>query len=402
MSGRVRKRVGILDHTSIGLGGAQLVNAHMAAALSKDHYVEIVHGGAGYRLAELAQAFDLDLGSTRERIIDGVGDSVGFGVPGSRPAREQVSRAWDLTRQYDVFIYSGMSIPPVCFAKTGLAYVHFPIDSRPDVSVLQGVSWDGRHPVSKWVRASLYQMLWNVQLGRYHRVLANSSFTARWLETRWGCSSQVMYPPVDLDVPSQRKKNMIVSVGRFTGGIRSKHQLEQVQAFRTFVGQGFSNWELCLVGFYRDTPEDRRYLMEVRAAAQGLPVTFVLGGNRNSSAVCLAQARIFWHTAGLGVDQLMYPERAEHFGIATVEAMRAGAIPVVLATGGQPEILDHGSSGFLCESMEDMVRSTVALARDAARCARMSAAAYQRSLAFTGNRFVEQFQNTVSECLSKL
>ena len=54
-----------------------------------------------------------------------------------------------------------------------------------------------------------------------------------------------------------------------------------------------------------------------------------------------AQARIFWHAAGYGeCDER--PELSEHFGMATVEAMSAGCIPVVINKGGQPEIVEHG------------------------------------------------------------
>ncbi len=43
-----------------------------------------------------------------------------------------------------------------------------------------------------------------------------------------------------------------------------------------------------------------------------------------------ARASIFWHAAGLGEDAEDDPNRMEHFGISIVEAMSAGAVPVVL------------------------------------------------------------------------
>jgi hypothetical protein len=55
---------------------------------------------------------------------------------------------------------------------------------------------------------------------------------------------------------------------------------------------------------------------------------------RGSILRWLAEAKLFWHTTGLAVDELKRPEHAEHFGIATVKAMRAACVPVVIASGG--------------------------------------------------------------------
>jgi hypothetical protein len=54
-----------------------------------------------------------------------------------------------------------------------------------------------------------------------------------------------------------------------------------------------------------------------------------------------------WHATGYGFDAEQYPAKQEHFGMTTVEAMSAGAVPVVLNTGGQREIVTHGDDGFL-------------------------------------------------------
>ena len=58
-------------------------------------------------------------------------------------------------------------------------------------------------------------------------------------------------------------------------------------------------------------------------------------------------AAVYWHATGLDEDIDDDPVRAEHFGITTVEAMSAGAVPVVIAAGGQPEIVRDGVDGFL-------------------------------------------------------
>ena len=59
-------RIGIFDHGSIGLGGAQIVAAQMAVQLSRGHEVEFIHCGEGYSLSSLAKAFEVDLSRVRD------------------------------------------------------------------------------------------------------------------------------------------------------------------------------------------------------------------------------------------------------------------------------------------------------------------------------------------------
>jgi glycosyltransferase involved in cell wall biosynthesis len=80
----------------------------------------------------------------------------------------------------------------------------------------------------------------------------------------------------------------------------------------------------------------------------------------------------------------------EHFGIATVEAMQLGCVPIVPAGGGQPEIVEHGTSGFVCESFDDLERYTVELASDGPRVGVMSQAAIKRGDAFNPAVFERQ------------
>ena len=61
-----------------------------------------------------------------------------------------------------------------------------------------------------------------------------------------------------------------------------------------------------------------------------------------------SKAKIYWHAAGFGEDLEKHPDRAEHFGMSTVEAMSAGCVPVVFAGGGQLEIVQSGIKTAFC------------------------------------------------------
>ena len=52
------------------------------------------------------------------------------------------------------------------------------------------------------------------------------------------------------------------------------------------------------------------------------------------------------------------PEKQEHFGITTVEAMSTGAIPVVINTAGQSEIIENNKNGYLWSNPEELIKYT--------------------------------------------
>jgi len=76
-------------------------------------------------------------------------------------------------------------------------------------------------------------------------------------------------------------------------------------------------------------------------------------------------------------DVFLLPSSQESFGLAALEAM-ACEVPVVASrVGGLPEVIDHGTSGFLHppEDLDGMARSAVLLLTDQLLRRRVVAAA---------------------------
>jgi starch synthase len=87
------------------------------------------------------------------------------------------------------------------------------------------------------------------------------------------------------------------------------------------------------------------------------------------------------------------PSRYEPFGIAFVEAMRAGLACVGVASWAMPEIIEEGATGWLVpDGSEDVLTRTLVTAlRDPELCARLGARGRDRSLAlFTWERVAER------------
>ena len=184
-------------------------------------------------------------------------------------------------------------------------------------------------------------------LATYDEVWANSDFTARHVRERWGRDAEVVYPPCEQVAPA-RKGRTIAVVGRFQApGSHVPYKAQDV-LLRTFASMSdlhAEGWRLVMVG--GTTPEDATYLAGLRREAQGLPVTIVADGSREDVRALLGEASLYWHAQGFGQDARGHPETQEHFGISTVEAMSAGAIPLVHGSAGPAEVV-AGVDGLRC------------------------------------------------------
>lgn len=237
-------------------------------------------------------------------------------------------------------------------------------------------------------------------LATYQDIVSISEFTRRWVCRRWGHQSQVIYPPVPSVGGGERKDPLILSVGRFFGQSfgHSKKQLELVRAFRALRARGLPGWDLHLVGSCQQ--QHGKYLAQVRAEAQGLPVHFHIDASGKELRQLYGRASIYWHATGLGESERRHPERLEHFGISTVEAMGAGAVPIVVGMGGQAEIVQHDVNGYHFRSLEDLVARTHLLATDPALRRRLANTARQRAEDFSTEQFAARVRALVENAAS--
>jgi glycosyltransferase involved in cell wall biosynthesis len=310
--------------------------------------------------------------------------------------------------EYDLFINCTYSSRVVNRAAIGLYYVHFPRKLVPRTkkvaleNSLRLVRLAAKTPfktsklqtAERVFRESLIDDSW---VSSYTTFIANSRYTERWIDKIWNRDSVIIHPPVHSHVSESEKSHLIACVGRFFDPIHghSKKQLELLTAFADMARShlGVDDWRLTLIG--GADARSRDYVMRIRRAAVELPVEVHVNVDKEVVDRTLAGASIYWHATGYDEDELAHPDRLEHFGISVVEAMAAGAVPLVFGAGGPAEIVRHGVDGFHWHTLEQLAQLTRRLMGDSELRSSMSSAARERARDFAPEVFDRSVRDLV-------
>ena len=377
-------RIGLyIEHgVGNGVGGAELMMAHLASAWSRDHDVDLVHHRPPLTRDRVASFSTDDFSRVTFKYVPREEEPAGSGNP---LRRYRDARDWHraVSEGYDLFVNCTHWLPCFSHAKTSALLVLFPFYTRPrDAPEIRAL------PRWKQLRHNAYHDLeWERRIATYAHRFAISGFTKHWTKRRWGVDCDVVYPPVDVNLPTAPKEPLILSVGRFSTMAHTKKQLEMMLAFREAHGR-LPGWSYASIGGLNTREENHDYFARVREAGRGAASIVEANVPRSRVVELLSRARIFWHATGLDEDPDARPELAEHFGIATVEAMAAGCVPVVINRGGQAEIVRHGETGFVWNTLAELTAYTERLAGDAALWTRLSQAARERAQEFSRARFL--------------
>jgi len=377
------------------IGGSECLVAVMAEVLSTSHEVEIVLHHPTLEVSSLAAFTGTTLQGVRLRYVEP--RPLGSTKTHNLWRLFKEARDWhaELSRPYDLFINVTHGIPPFCHAHLGMLMVLFPNYRRSHAWPLTDRVGDGSKRLRKRLREWYYEWEWSRRIGTYQTRLAISEYSRKWTLAFWGMDSRVLYPPVDTRFAVSPKVNRIVSVGRFSTLGHRKHHALMLRAFANLVEAQRGGWQYSCFGGLGTLPADRSYFESMQDLGATCGADVIPNVARERLVDTYEEAKVFWHAAGFGEDDLEHPGDAEHFGIATVEAMAAGCVPVVINKGGQPEIVEHGVSGFLWNTPDELAACTRRLILDDQLRARMSAAARARAALFSRERFAERFLELV-------
>jgi L-malate glycosyltransferase len=384
-------RVGIYNEPpGGGIGGSETSVAVLAEALANRHEVEIIHHKPYMNRERLAEMSETDLGAVRMRYV--AAEPYPFGSAHTPWRRHREARAWQaaLSEPYDLFINFTHGFPPFCHAPRGVLAVLFPFHERPGLWAEQEGATGGSLLTPAGMKRLYHDWEWQRRMATYQIKTTISRFSQDWTKRRWDIDCEIIYPPADTRFQPGIKTNTILSVGRFTATGHSKKQLEMVAAFDQLPAHAPGDWQYFCVGGVSDADSDLHYFQSVSRSAQSCRAQVIANVERRRLEQLYAEARLFWHAAGYAESDAR-PELCEHFGISTVEAMSAGCVPIVINKGGPPEIVQHGESGFVWNTLEELQGYTELLMRDERRRAQMAEAARARAALFSRAQFVNRF-----------
>ena len=242
-------------------------------------------------------------------------------------------------------------------------------------------------------------------LKTYNKIIAISEYSKKWIKKLWGSESAILFPPVDIDsFKVGKNEKIILSVGRFFPEHHNKKQLELAQTFKQILEQysdEMRGYTLYLVGGVGGRADHLEYVEKIRAASKNYPIEIITNIGWGELVELFARSYIFWHASGMGEDENVHPERFEHFGITTVEAMAAGCIPVVINKGGQKEIINNGYDGFFFKDWQELKDITIKIIRGEVNVEKVRKNAILSCRKFSNSNFKKDLISIISKILKE-
>lgn len=332
-----------------------------------DPYLDTVGGGERYVLtAAIAlrdKGWQVELQWKNSKIIEYLQERLGLDLSGIEIV-ENISKG----AGYDLVFWLSDGSVPLLFAKQN--FIHFQ---------------------TPFTRVAGKNVLNRLKFLKIDKVITNSKFTKNVIDQEFGIDSTVLYPPVSVSEFKQLKKeNIILSVGRFSQLQQAKRQDILVQAFKEMVSKRkIKGWELYLVGGSEVGGEE--FVRELKKESRGYPIKILENVPFDQIKQLYGKAKIFWSASGFNINSENNPEKVEHFGITTIEAMSAGIVPVVVDNGGHRETIKDGVNGFLWRTIDQIQDLSLDLMKDERRRAQIAKEAKKSAENYSEDKFKENF-----------
>jgi O-antigen biosynthesis protein len=282
----------------------------------------------------------------------------------------------------------------------GKDHVHEILRSAPDLFINNSYGSTLECPAPAGIYMCMFPVDDMLAPSSYDVITANSNYVAGWIDRRWACRSEVVYSACNLIGPGDTtKRPSILNVGRFFQDVPGAHHKRQdvlLETFRGMVEAGVADWDLHLVGNVDPDSPAQNFVGQLRHAGESYPVRISACLPYDALRREYQAASIYWHGTGYGCDHEREPSKLEHFGMSIVEAMSAGAVPLVYDGGGPREIITSGVNGFLWSDPDELVAHTRRLLEDPALREAMTARAVADSRRFGVQEFLDRMDAVVA------
>ncbi len=338
-------------------GGGERYIASLAYVLEKNHYVTIFTSTDNL-IKKFSQTFGIDLENTHY-LSDDIFKKRGL-----------INKYLSLLR-FDIFFYMTDGSLFFSHATKNFLIIQSPSHIPPNTPFnnLKLVNW---------------------------QTICYSKFISDIIKKRLNKNSLILPPFISQPItPKIDKENIILSVGRFFLYPHNKKQDILIDVFKENYKDKFQNYRLILAGGLTEKGGED-YLNILKSRAKGLPIEFKINLTFDQIKSLYSKAKIYWHAAGFGEDLNIRPEKAEHFGITTLEAASYGAVPVVFSGGGQKEIINHSKNGYLWKTKDDLINYTRQLIQSTDKFVKLSENARIRAQDFSQKSFYDQLEKIIS------
>lgn len=357
MSDNKLKKIAIYSPYTKILGGGERYVLSIASLLSSDYTVTVFASSQIKKNAEKFLGIDLE--------------KVNFISPDIFTSGKKLKKYQEL-KKYDLIFYitDGSIFYP--FAKSNYLIIQSPGHIPP------------------------FNLSNKIKMHRW-QIICYSEFVKKFISQRWSNKIHVLPPFIDpliFKTTQIEKKNIILSVGRFFSHLHSKKHDVLIKVFQQYFKDYYQSWRLVIIGGTSDQ-DSQKYLQHLKSLVHQAPIEIY----DNLSYARLTQyyrlAKIYWHAAGFGEDLAKNPQKAEHFGITTVEAMAAGVVPVVFHAGGQIEIIDKNKNGFFWKTEDKLAMATLKLMKDDNLRQKIAQAAVKRAKDYSPSIFYAKLKRII-------
>lgn len=389
-------RAAIYDPYLDTLGGGERYCLSVAEILSKNGYlVDLFWSGKKDLLKKASQRFSLDLKDINivpdifgiePSILENIEDKniLKKIIKKNSQSLKTIAKIKDFiekyknTKKYDLLFFLSDGSVPFIFAKKNILHIQVPFTKK-SVKI---------SPFLNFIKSKLF-----------FSIVCNSNFTAKFSKKIFPKNVEVLYPPVDVSKfhSSDKKENVILSVGRFDNILNAKKQEILIQAFKKLYPKLDSNWKLVLAGGSMVSEKENTYLNFLKKESVNFPIDIVVNPSFEELKNIYANSKIYWHAAGYKVNENKHPEYTEHFGMTIVEAMASGLVPIVIKKGGIPEIIKNNNNGYLWEKIEELVSHTLFLIKNPEKLEELKKEAQKQSCLYSKENFEKKFLSIINK-----
>ncbi|MDR2408812.1 MAG: glycosyltransferase [Bacteroidales bacterium] len=286
-----------------------------------------------------------------------------------------------ISSQFDIFFNVSMNLYTF-MAKKNIAIIHFPIirkTNSPDIKKYPFLFFGGLLTDKSFIK-------------KYNLYLHNSYYTKKWFNKIWFSDEHreaVLYAPIRL-IPFQNieKRNIIMICSR----IEASKEIEIL--IQAYISNDFLQENAVLYILGSTIAEDNAYINKIRNMVKSYPsqIRLIENPDRTTIEKKYNESKIFWHAKGFSHIEEIDPSALEHLGMTTIEAMSGGCVPIVINKGGQKEIVEHGKTGFLWDTIDLLIEKTIYLLNNPDILINMSNVTRQSAQGYSFGSFVSNLR----------